>query len=191
MMWICIITWLLIKQKFQNPKNNTDAATSFLPYQTKVKAEAQIRFFQAIFFLPASYYLNHIFGWHLILTSTISILKRKKESEVAQSCLTLWTPMNCNLPGSFEYWSGLPFPSPEDLLDPLIEPRSPTLQADTLPSQPLGKPKPKLGTGQNLYFVSCDSWEVKREKKTEHLCSYFQNHSYFKKSYKNPKDILV
>ena len=38
-----------------------------------------------------------------------------------------------------EYWSGLPFPSPEDLLHPVIEPRSPTLQADTLLSEPPGK----------------------------------------------------
>ena len=37
-----------------------------------------------------------------------------------------------------EYWSGLPFPSPEDLPDPGIEPRFPTLQADTLPSEPSG-----------------------------------------------------
>ena len=35
-----------------------------------------------------------------------------------------------------EYWSGLPFPSPGDLPDPGIEPRSPALQADTLPSEP-------------------------------------------------------
>ena len=39
-----------------------------------------------------------------------------------------------------EYWSGLPFPSPGDLPDPGIEPGSPTLQADTLPSEPPGKP---------------------------------------------------
>ena len=32
-----------------------------------------------------------------------------------------------------EYWSGLPFPSPEDFLDPGIEPWSPALQADSLP----------------------------------------------------------
>ena len=39
-----------------------------------------------------------------------------------------------------EYWSGLPFPSPGDLPDhPGIEPRSPTLQADTLTSAPPGK----------------------------------------------------
>ena len=40
-----------------------------------------------------------------------------------------------------EYWSGLPFPSPGDLPDPGIEPRSPALQEDTLPSEPLGKLK--------------------------------------------------
>ena len=39
-----------------------------------------------------------------------------------------------------EYWSGLPFPSPGDLPDPGIEPGSPTLQADALPSEPPGKP---------------------------------------------------
>ena len=39
-----------------------------------------------------------------------------------------------------EYWSGLPFPSPGDLPDPGIEPRSPALQADALPSEPPGKP---------------------------------------------------
>ena len=40
-----------------------------------------------------------------------------------------------------EYWSGLPFPSPGDLPDPGIEPRSPVLQADALPSDLLWKPK--------------------------------------------------
>ena len=39
-----------------------------------------------------------------------------------------------------ECWSGLPFPSPGDLPDPGIEPGSPRLQADTLPSEPPGKP---------------------------------------------------
>ena len=35
-----------------------------------------------------------------------------------------------------EYWSGLPFPSPGDLPDPGIKPRSPALQADALTSEP-------------------------------------------------------
>ena len=39
-----------------------------------------------------------------------------------------------------EYWSGLPFPSSGDLPDPGIEPRSPTLQADSLPYEPPGNP---------------------------------------------------
>ena len=39
-----------------------------------------------------------------------------------------------------EYWSGLSFPSPGDLPDPRIEPRSPALCADALPSEPPGKP---------------------------------------------------
>ena len=39
-----------------------------------------------------------------------------------------------------EYWSGLPFPSPGDLPDPGIEPASPALQADSLLSEPPGKP---------------------------------------------------
>ena len=39
-----------------------------------------------------------------------------------------------------EYWSGLPFPSPGDLPGPGIEPRSPAFQADTLTSEPPGKP---------------------------------------------------
>ena len=37
-----------------------------------------------------------------------------------------------------EYWSRLPFPSPGDLPDPGMEPRSPALRADTLTSEPPG-----------------------------------------------------
>ena len=53
------------------------------------------------------------------------------ECEVAQSCLTL-RPHGHQAPPSMgfsrqEYWSGLPFPSSENLLDPGIEPWSPTL----------------------------------------------------------------
>ena len=42
------------------------------------------------------------------------------------------------------YWSDLPFSSPGDLPNPGIEPRSPALQADALPSEPLGKPVLKI-----------------------------------------------
>ena len=38
-----------------------------------------------------------------------------------------------------QYWSGLPFPPPGDLPHPGIEPRSPALQADSLPTELQGK----------------------------------------------------
>ena len=71
----------------------------------------------------------------------------ESESEVAQSCLTLCDPwiVAYQAPPSMEfsrqaYWSGLPFPSPGDLPNPEIEPKSPALQADALTSEPPGKP---------------------------------------------------
>ena len=45
-----------------------------------------------------------------------------------------------------EYWSQLPCPPPGDLPDPGIKPRSPALQADSLLSEPPGKPK-NIGVG--------------------------------------------
>ena len=62
-----------------------------------------------------------------------------------QLFVTPWT-VACQAPLSMgisrqEYWSGLPFPSPGDLPDPRIEPGSPTLQADSLPSESPGAPK--------------------------------------------------
>ena len=113
--------------------------------------------------------------------SLLQCMKVNRESEVAQSCLTLSDPLDCSPPGSSihgifqarvpkvkvkslsrvrlfatpwtvayqappsrgfsrqEYWSGLPFPSSGDLPDPGIEPRSPTLGADALTSEPPGK----------------------------------------------------
>ena len=45
-----------------------------------------------------------------------------------------------------EYWSGEPFPSPGDLPNPGIKPKSPALQVDSLLAKPQGKPK---NTGEN------------------------------------------
>ena len=64
---------------------------------------------------------------------------------VAQSCPTLATPRTVahQTPLSMgilqEYWSGLPYPLPGDLPNPGIEPSSPSLLADSLPSEPPGK----------------------------------------------------
>ena len=63
------------------------------------------------------------------------------------SCLQLfatsWT-VACQAPLSMgfsrqEYWSGLPFPPPGDLPEPGIEPGSPVVQADSLPTESPGK----------------------------------------------------
>ena len=50
-----------------------------------------------------------------------------------------------------EYWSGLPFPSPGDLLNPGIELRSPALQADSLPLSHQGSSK---------YLFSWSDWQI-------------------------------
>ena len=96
---------------------------------------------------------NHI----LALLPQGLIINKESESEVAQLCPTVCNPVDCSLPGSPSmgfsrqgYQSGFPFPSPEDLPNPGIEPRSLTLQADSFPSEPPGKHK------QVIYCL----WEV-------------------------------
>ena len=49
-------------------------------------------------------------------------------------------PLSMEFPRQ-EYWSELPFPSPGDLPNPGIEPRSSEFQADSLLCEPSGKPK--------------------------------------------------
>ena len=78
--------------------------------------------------------------WNLkrIMKVKVKLLSR------VQLFATLWTVAHQALSSMGfsrqEYWSGLPFPSPEGLPDPGIEPGSPTLQADSLPSELPGKP---------------------------------------------------
>ena len=81
-------------------------------------------------------------GCHFLL----QYMKVKSEIEVTQSCLTVATPWTeayqAPLSMGFsrqEHWSGLPCPPPRDLPDPETEPRSPVLQADSLPFEPQGK----------------------------------------------------
>ena len=79
--------------------------------------------------------------------------------KVAPSCSTLCNPMDhqaplsMGLPGQ-EYWSGLPSCSPGDLHDPGIEPRSPALEADSLPEPP-GKPPNISESMSKLWGCDC------------------------------------
>ena len=63
--------------------------------------------------------------------------------KVAQLCLTLCDPMDCTVLGILQarILERVAFPFSRDLPNPEIEPRSPTLQADSLPAEPQGKPK--------------------------------------------------
>ena len=89
------------------------------------------------------------------LSLNISNHPLKEKLSVAQLCLTLCDPMYytaCESPLSMEfsgqeYWSELSFPFPGNFPDPGIEPRSPSLQADSLPSEP---PIPSISL--NIYL---------------------------------------
>ena len=76
--------------------------------------------------------------------------KKKKKVKVkslssVRLFATLWTVVHQASPSMGfsrqEYWNRLPFPSPGDLPNPGSKPGSPALQADALPSEPLGKPR--------------------------------------------------
>ena len=82
---------------------------------------------------------------------------------VAKSCLTLATPWTvaCQAPLSLgfsrqEHWSGLPCPPPGDLPNSGIEPGSPALQADSLPSEPPGKPSVQFSSVVWSCLTLCD-----------------------------------
>ena len=82
--------------------------------------------------------------WLSVLHMIMYLFPRALLCLVAQSYLTLCHPMDCRhlcLWGFSrqESFSGLPCPLPRDLPNPGIKPRSPTLQADSLPSEPPGK----------------------------------------------------
>ena len=105
------------------------------------------------------------------------------ESEVAQSCSTLCKPMDSSLhqaPPSMgfsrqEYWSGLPFPSPENLSNPGMKPGSPALQVDSLPSEPPVKTLTAESKGidmavkREFVFISLTFQKIERETTIENL----------------------
>ena len=88
-------------------------------------------------------------------------------------------PVKCLCPLGFsrqEYWSGLPCPPPGDLPNPGIEPRSPTLQVDSLPSEPPGKPK-NTGVGslsflQGIFPTQESNWGLQHCRQIFYWLSY-------------------
>jgi len=100
--------------------------------------------------LPLAHVL--IFGQFFLLPLTL-VISPWSEVKGTQSCPTLCDPWTVahKAPLSMEfsrpeYWSGLPLPSQGDLPNPGIKPRSPALQADSLPTEPPGKPGSPLSS---------------------------------------------
>ena len=79
------------------------------------------------------------------------------QTESLSGLLPVWT-VACQAPLAMgfsrqELWSGLPFPSPGGLPDPRIKPESPTLQAVSLPSEPLENPKSFIPASLKLHLL--------------------------------------
>ena len=85
---------------------------------------------------------SFIFIWvqmfyNFVLVSAIQQSESAMKVKAAKSCSTLCYPIDCRP----EHWSGQLFPSPGNLPNSGIKPRSPALQVDSLPAEPTGKPR--------------------------------------------------
>ena len=74
--------------------------------------------------------------WTISEGISCSVMSKQLHAD-SMDCIACQAPLSMEFSRQ-EYWIGLPFPSPGYLPDPGIEPRSSTLQADSLPSEPPG-----------------------------------------------------
>ena len=116
----------------------------------QIKARSQLR--EDFFFFQDSLSIRAVFN---------------QKELAAQSCPTLYDPMDCNqapLSMKFsrqEYWSMSPCPSPGNLPNPGIKPRSPALQVDSLPFERLGLRCLDHENGNFLASISsCIAWKA-------------------------------
>ena len=119
--------------------------------------------------MPVNSSLQNVFKWNVIIPSIYNYIFVVYLLSLVQLFVIPWT-IACQAPLSIEfsrqeYWSSLPFPSSRDLPNPGIKLSSPALQADSLPSEPQGKPQscsltravPKE-TIQGLLQSGCEHW---------------------------------
>ena len=71
-----------------------------------------------------------------------------------------------------EYWNRLPFPTPGDLLNPGIKPRSPTLQVDFLPSEPMNTGVDILSLLQGIFPTQESNWGLLHCRQILYQLSY-------------------
>ena len=148
-------------------------------------------------------FCSHNYLW---LHFTFAELSQGKCSTLWDSCPTLCNSMDCvawQSPLSMkfsrqEYWNGLPFPSPWDLPNPGNKPRSPELQADSLPFDPQGSPMDYLSIPHLLLFhimsARCEIQALSFTHTHTHTHTHTQPHPYttlcVKQSLPNFKNLL-
>jgi len=97
------------------------------------------------------------------------------EVKVVQSCPTLYDHMDYTVHGILQARIQ-PIPSPGDLPNPGIKPRSPSLQVDSLPADPQGKPK-STGVGslsllQQIFLTQESNWGLLQCRRILYQLSY-------------------
>ena len=138
-------------------------------FRCNIHSRLCLLFCLVLFFLLVKWWWNEVKCLSNAIHSHSPLLFR---CSVMSNSVTPWS-VACQAPLSMEfsrqeYWSGLPFSSPGDLLDPGIEPVSPAL-ADSLPPEPPGKPlltikggnhsRPWVDKGGGISAWSVKAWE--------------------------------
>ena len=136
--------WLPIRlhRPWDSPGKNTGVGCHFPLQYMKVKRESEVAQSYPTLSdpmdcsLPGSsihgIFQARVLEWGAISCSVVS-------NSVSPSTIACQTPP-CMEFSRQEHWNGKPFPSAGDLPEPGINPESPALQVDSLPSEPPGKP---------------------------------------------------
>ena len=134
---------------------------SLLEKMTKLENNLALTITIIIFGKRIHYYLHQYRVWIEEVKLSPGLVEMKVKVLVAQSCLTLCNPMDCSPPGSSVHrifharmleWVAMP--SPGDRPNPGIKPRSPALQADSLPAEIPGKPSEEVFSSPTVRLSS-------------------------------------
>ena len=133
----------------------------------------------------------------MLQNRSLSMVKQKVKVKEAQLCQILCNPkfLQSMEFSRSEYQSQQPFLSPGDLPHPGIEPTSPTLQADSLPAEPQGKPKERpcqrmfklLHNCTHLTRQQSNAQNYPSEASTVHEARTFRDSSWIQKRQRNQR----
>ena len=161
---LCVIQKRLDPQHTISQRNTKWAADMPPPHFSSIQSLSRVKLFGLQQLWTAAHQAS------LYLTKFRSLLKlMSMESVMLSNHLILCHPLllppspgvwtvacQASLSMGFsrqEYWSGLSFPSSRDLPNPGIKPRSPALQADSLPTELQGKPPNDICPGSSYHFL--------------------------------------